>query len=63
MSGGDYLLFKNKDFGRMEFDDRVVVTRDVFGIRGTTSWAGEDSEGDEFSGFSIGLDRCSIDVR
>ena len=60
MSGGDYLLFKNKDFGRMEFDDRVVVSQEVFGIRGTTSWAGEDSQGDEFSGFSIGANKHGL---
>ncbi|MEC9427552.1 MAG: hypothetical protein VYC25_10040, partial [Actinomycetota bacterium] len=60
MSGGDYLLFKNKDFGRTEFEDRLVVSRDVFGIRGTASWAGEDSQGDEFSGFSIGANKHGL---
>ena len=60
MPGGDYLLFKNKDFGRMNFDDQVVISRDVFGIRGTTSWAGTDSEGDQFSGFSIGANKHGL---
>jgi hypothetical protein len=49
----DYLLFKNKDFGRSHFDDRLVVERDVFGIQGITTWAGDDPETDQFSGFSI----------
>ena len=31
----DYLLFKNKDFGRGHFDDRVVLDRDVFGVEPT----------------------------
>jgi hypothetical protein len=64
----DYLLFKNKDFGRRHFDDRLVVERDVFGVEGITTWASEDPEADEFSGFSIGANRhgllcCDSNVR
>jgi hypothetical protein len=64
----DYLLFKNKDFGRSHFDDRLVVERDVFGIQGITTWAGDDPETDQFSGFSIGANRygllcCDSNVR
>lgn len=54
LSSGDYALFKNKDFGRSQFDDRVVLERDVFGVCGMTTWAGEDPNLDQFSGFSIG---------
>jgi len=65
---GDYLLFKNKDFGRSHFDDRLVVERDVFGVEGITTWASDDPDGDEFSGFSIGANRhgllcCDSNVR
>jgi len=65
---GDYLLFKNKDFGRSHFDDRLVLDRDVFGVEGITTWAGDDPEVDEFSGFSIGANRhgllcCDSNVR
>ena len=65
---GDYLLFKNKDFGRSHFDDRLVLERDVFGVEGITTWAGEDPDVDEFSGFSIGANRhgllcCDSNVR
>ncbi len=65
---GDYLLFKNKDFGRSHFDDRLVVDRDVFGVEGITTWAGDDPDVDEFSGFSIGANRhgllcCDSNVR
>lgn len=54
LSTGGYALFKNKDFGRSHFDDRVVLERDVFGVCGMTTWAGEDPSLDQFSGFSIG---------
>ena len=65
---GDYLLFKNKDFGRSHFDDRLVLERDVFGVEGITTWAGDDPDVDEFSGFSIGANRhgllcCDSNVR
>ena len=64
----DYLLFKNKDFGRHHFDDRLVVDRDVFGVEGITTWASDDPDADEFSGFSIGANRhgllcCDSNVR
>jgi hypothetical protein len=64
----DYLLFKNKDFGRSHFDDRLVLDRDVFGVEGITTWAGDDPDVDEFSGFSIGANRngllcCDSNVR
>lgn len=66
--GGDYLLFKNKDFGRSSFDDRLVVEPDVFGVLGVTTWVGQDPALDEFSGFSIGANRhgllaCDSNVR
>jgi hypothetical protein len=64
----EYLLFKNKDFGRTHFDDRLVVERDVFGVEGITTWASDDPDSDEFSGFSIGANRhgllcCDSNVR
>lgn len=64
----DYLLFKNKDFGRSHFDDRLVVERDVFGVEGITTWASDDPDVDDFSGFSIGANRhgllcCDSNVR
>lgn len=50
----DYVLFKNKDFGRTHFDDQIVVERGVFGVEGITTWAQTNPELDRFSGFSIG---------
>ena len=65
---GDYLLFKNKDFGRTHFDDRLVTEAGVFGVRGVSTWAGTDPDLDEFSGFSIGANEhgllcCDSNVR
>ncbi len=57
---GEYLLFKNKDFGREHFDDRLVTEPDVFGVRGVVTWAGTDPSLDEFSGFSIGANSAGL---
>ena len=56
----DYVLFKNKDFGRTSFEDRVVLERDVFGVEGITTWAGTDPALDQFSGFSIGANSAGL---
>lgn len=56
----EYLLFKNKDFGRTRFDDRLVLNDDVFGVEGITTWAGQDPDLDQFSGFSIGANRHGL---
>ena len=63
-----YFLFKNKDFGRTSFEDRLVVEEDVFGIAGVETWAGTDPDLDRFSGFSLGANRhgllcCDSNVR
>lgn len=57
---GSYALFKNKDFGRAHLDDRVWMDRDVFGVLGMTTWAGDDPADDEYSGFSIGANRHGL---
>ena len=64
----DYVLFKNKDFVRSSFEDRLVVESEVFGAMGTTSWAGAGGAPDHFSGFSIGANShgllcCDANVR
>jgi len=56
----DYVLFKNKDFGRTHFDDRIVVEPDVFGVEGITTWAESDPDEDRFSGFSIGANSAGL---
>jgi hypothetical protein len=68
LSEDDYILFKNKDFGRAHFDDRIVVESDVFGVEGITTWADSAAELDRFSGFSIGANEhgllcCDSNVR
>lgn len=56
----EYLLFKNKDFVRPHFDDRLVVEPEVFGVMGTTSWADADNTSDRFSGFSLGANASGL---
>ena len=68
LGSDDYLLFKNKDFGRTHFDDRLVTEPDVFGVRGVSTWAGTDPDLDQFSGLSIGANQhgllcCDSNVR
>jgi hypothetical protein len=56
----DYLLFKNKDFVRQHFDDRIVIEDNLFGAKGVTTWAGTDPDQDVFSGFSIGANASGL---
>lgn len=56
----DYLLSRNKDFGRHHFNDRLTLSRDVFGVRGISTWAGSDPSTDRFSGFSIRANRHGL---
>lgn len=60
LADGRHVLLKNKDFGRSHLDDHIVIDRDVFGVRGMTTWAGTDPSLDEFSGFSIGANRHGV---
>lgn len=57
---GDYLLFKNKDFRRSRFEDRLVLESNVFGVEGAATWAGSNPDLDRFSGFSIGANDSGL---
>ena len=64
----EYLLFKNKDFGRENFVDEIFLSEDVLGIQGVSTWANSNSSQDRFSGLSIGANRhglfcCDANVR
>lgn len=60
LSADEYIMFKNKDFGRTHFDDRIVVEPAIFGVEGITTWAGTDPDLDRFSGFSIGANASGL---
>ena len=60
LSDGSYLLFKNKDFGRERFEDRLDVSEEAFGVAGTSTWDREDCSADVFSGYSIGANRHGL---
>ena len=55
--GREFILFKNRDFKRKQFDDRVALSEDAFGALGLETWDGADPDADRFSGFSIGFNR------
>lgn len=53
--GKEFILFKNRDFRRGQFDDRIQWTDSAFGVLGLETWDGDDPASDVFSGFSIGF--------
>ncbi len=55
--GHEFVLFKNRDFKRKQFDDRVILSNNAFGALGLETWDGTDPDADRFSGFSIGFNR------
>jgi hypothetical protein len=65
--GHEFLLFKNRDFTREYFEDRVQYDKRVFGVLGLETWDGGDPTADRFSGFSIGCNAllacCDSNVR
>lgn len=52
--GREFILFKNRDFKRDHFDDRLSLTDTAFGVLGLETHASLDTSHDRFSGFSIG---------
>lgn len=60
LADGSYALFKNKDFGRVHLDDRLWLDRELFGVLGMTTWAGDDPTKDEYSGFSVGANSMGL---
>ena len=65
--GHEFVLFKNRDFTRAHFDDRVRWTGQALGVLGLETWDGDDPALDRFSGYSIGANAqlacCDSNVR
>ena len=59
-AGSEYVAFKNKDFSRDSFDDRLVVEPKVFGARGLHIPVESQKGEDILSGFSIGANAAGI---
>ncbi len=55
-----YLLFKNKDFARSRFSDRVVLDVDLFGPQGLETYAADGTVESVFSGLSVGANRHGL---
>ena len=63
----EFILFKNRDFTRSRFEDRVSWTDGALGVLGLATWDGDDPAQDRFSGYSIGVNAhlacCDSNVR
>ena len=55
----EYVMFKNKDFARETFRDRLVAD-DVFGVKGLHIPLGDTGGEDILSGFSIGANAAGL---
>ncbi|MDJ0925053.1 MAG: hypothetical protein QNJ77_10870 [Acidimicrobiia bacterium] len=55
-----YILFKNKDFARRTFEDRLVVEPNLFGVAGLATWAASDAANDVMSGVSLGTNPAGL---
>lgn len=65
--GREFVLFKNRDFRRANFDDRLNINDHIFGVLGLETWDGDNPDLDRFSGYSVGFNRhlacCDSNVR
>lgn len=65
--GREFVLFKNRDFRRARFDDRLTINDHAFGVLGLETWDGDNPDLDRFSGYSIGFNPhlacCDSNVR
>jgi hypothetical protein len=65
--GHEFILFKNRDFTRQAFNDRIHLTDSAFGVLGLETWDGDGQSQDVFTGFSIGFNQhlacCDSNVR
>jgi len=55
--GYEFVLFKNRDFKRQQFEDRVFISDTAFAALGLETWDGAGPDADRFSGFSIGFNQ------
>lgn len=62
LSDDEYLLFKNKDFARPKYNDRIVSNRDFFGPRGLETFNDASGKADVHSGLSCGTNRHGLMV-
>ena len=56
----DYLIFKNKDFARTTYDDRLLVDRDLFGAFGLESFEATLETRERISGLSVGANTAGL---
>lgn len=59
-SESNYCLFKNKDFASADLPDQLVLTPDIFGVRGVENFDTAANQKGIFSGFSIGANKFGL---
>ncbi len=56
----EYILFKNKDFSRSSFEDRIISNQNIWGPEGLETFAEDPKIDDVYSGFSIGANKYGL---
>ncbi len=59
-SNDDYYLFKNKDFSRPEYTDRINQSDLFWGVEGLETFCADPQEEDVYSGLSIGANKYGL---
>ncbi len=60
VSKDEYFLFKNKDFSRLEYVDRIKKTDLLWGAEGLETFSADPSVEDVYSGLSVGANRYGL---
>ncbi|MEH6632581.1 MAG: carcinine hydrolase/isopenicillin-N N-acyltransferase family protein [Halopseudomonas aestusnigri] len=60
VSNDEYFLFKNKDFSRPEYIDRIKKTDLLWGAEGLETFSADPSVEDVYSGLSVGTNRYGL---
>ncbi|CUJ97106.1 hypothetical protein RUE5091_01756 [Ruegeria denitrificans] len=60
LDDGNYYLFKNKDFGLLNFDEHLISDPSMFGVSGVENFAATDDSEAVFSGLSIGANEHGL---
>ncbi|WP_419905925.1 hypothetical protein [Kiloniella sp.] len=62
ISEDEHFLFKNKDFSRPEYTDRIKRTDHLWGAEGLETFSADPNEEDIYSGLSIGANKHGLFV-
>ncbi|MFD2206896.1 carcinine hydrolase/isopenicillin-N N-acyltransferase family protein [Kiloniella antarctica] len=60
LSKDEYFLFKNKDFSRPDYTDRIKSTDKIWGAEGLETFSADTNVEDIYSGLSIGANKHGL---